>query len=240
MSRKAPRVRVRLTVTATFEGGQGSLVCRTRNISTSGVFLDTPVVIHPGTRVELSLMDEGAGEVLQLDGEVVRTVEAAGADRPAGLGIHLLDPPPMWDALFERARKREKDQGGGQKGKRLRVLVVGDEERRRGAIALYVTSGWDVRFASDLDDCEEALRGFRIDAIIAEHELDDRRWPQILEAARRTQPEARRVIRAPLHGTPAPPAGRPADLVHRVVDVDAGLDAVVDALTYDLSAPAPA
>jgi hypothetical protein len=224
-------------VTANFEGGQGSLVCRTRNISITGIFLDTPVVIHAGTRVELSLMDEGAGEVLQLEGEVVRSVESQGEGKSAGLGIKLLDPPPTWGVLFDRAKKREKDQGGGPMSKRLRVLVVGDEERRRGAIALYVTSGWDVRFASDLDDCEEALQGFRIDAIIAEHELDDGRWPQILEAARRTQPDARRVIRAPLHGSTAPPAGRPTDLVHRVVDVDAGLDAVVDALTYDLSAP---
>jgi len=234
-------------VTATFAGGQGSLVCKTRNISTSGVFLDTPVVIQAGTRVEMSLFDEQAGEALQLDGEVVRSVEAsaappggAGPQAVAGLGIRLVEPPPTWAALFERARKREKELGGGQKGKRLRVLVVGDEERRRGAIALYVTSGWDVRFASDLDDAEEALRGFRIDAIIAETGLDDGRWPQILEAARKSQPEARRVIRAPLHGTPAPPAGMKSDLVHRVVDVDAGLDAVVDALTYDLSAPATA
>src|SRR5688572_27771361 len=127
VSRKAPRVRARLTVTATFAGGQGELVCRTRNISTSGMFLDTPVSIHAGTPVELSLFDEAAGEALQLLGEVVRMVEATGG-QAAGLGVHLHDPPPTWAALFERCRKREKEQGGGQKGKRLRVLVVGDEE----------------------------------------------------------------------------------------------------------------
>jgi hypothetical protein len=109
--------------------------------------------------------------------------------------------------------------------------VVGDDARRRGAMALYVTSGWDVRFASDLNTTREALAGFRCDAVVAEHDLEDGRWPAVLEEVRRQQPMARRVVRAALRGGQPPPPGAPDDLVHQVVDVDAGLDAFVAAIT---------
>jgi hypothetical protein len=38
-------------------------------------------------------------------------------------------------------------------------------------------------------------------------------------------------VRAALRGTPPPPSGAPEDLVHCIVDVDAGLDAFVAAIT---------
>ena len=104
-------------------------------------------------------------------------------------------------------------------------------ERRRSALALYVTSGWDVRFASDLESTTEALRGVELSAVIVEHALEDGRWPDILRAARAIQPGARRIIRCPLHGRPPPATEPDNDLVHRVVDLEAGLDALVDALT---------
>jgi hypothetical protein len=106
-----------------------------------------------------------------------------------------------------------------------------DDARRRGAMALYVTSGWDVRFASDLATTREALAGFRVDAIVAEHDLDDPRWPKLLEEVRRQQPMARRVVRAALQGKSPPPTGQAEDLVHCIVDVEAGLDAFVAAIT---------
>ncbi len=232
MSRGAKRARSRLTVTALFAGGEGELVCRTRDISSTGLFLETPVAVDPGTRVELSLLDHATGDALSLVGMVARLVPAAPGGT-AGMGIKLSVIPPEWTKLVARAvgNERPTSVSGEMKAiRRLRILVVGDDARRRGALALYVTSGWDVRFASDLDGAEEALRGFRIDAVIAEHELDDPRWTRLLEAARRFQPAARRIVRASLRGQAAPERGGTADLVHRVVDQDAGLDAVLDAL----------
>ncbi len=96
-------------------------------------------------------------------------------------------------------------------------------------LALYVTSGWDVQFATDLDGTVEALRSVHLDAVIAEHDVADGRWQPVLTEARRMQPGSRRIVRGALAG-PAPAT----PLVHRFVDRDAGLDALLDALTADL------
>lgn len=220
----------------TFGEDGGSLACRTRDVSTTGAFLETPVLIAEGTPVALSLLDEDLGEAIAVEGVVARQVEAQGTT-PAGLGIRLTEAPDAWVALIERAMSKQRDRDAtiqlNRPARRLRILVVGDEVRRRGALALYVKSGWDVRFASDLDGATEALRGFKIDAVIAEHELDDGRWPQLLAAVRDAQPGALRIVRATLGGQPTPPPGGPNDLVHRVVDLDAGLDAVLEALVAE-------
>lgn len=47
-----------------------------------------------------------------------------------------------------------------------------------------------------------------------------------MQVIRKTQPLARRIVRAEFKGT--------SDLVHRFVPRDAGLDALVDAVTADL------
>jgi hypothetical protein len=201
------------------------IACATRDISGLGMLLETGRTEPPGTPVEISLFDEEAGAVVELEGVVTRSV-------PGAIGVRLHEPPAPWAQLVARAQARHRTEPGPPQ-KRLRILVVAEDVHRRGAVALYVTSGWDVRFASDLGGAEEAMRGWKIDAVIAEHDLDDGRWPPILEAARRAQPEARRIIRSSLVGRAAPPAGRPTDLVHRVVDVNAGLDAVLDALTAE-------
>ncbi len=208
------------------------MACRTRDVSDSGLFLDvdpTTIDVIAGALVTMSVMDDASGEVIELTGEITRLVERAGA-HSGGVGVRLIDPPVTWVPLVHRV-------GGGRRGstvppkRRMRILVVGDDARRRGAMALYVTSGWDVRFASDLATTREALAGFRVDAIVAEHDLDDPRWPKLLEEVRRQQPMARRVIRAPLKGKSPPPTGSAEDLVHCIVDVDAGLDAFVAAIT---------
>jgi hypothetical protein len=226
-----------MVVTASFSGGAEGLVCRTRDVSVSGVFLETPAPVDPGTPVNLVLLDEQRGEAIDLAGEVARVVPASPSGAPGGLGIRLYDVPDAWvimvDGLVNEQRVR--DPTLGLKLKRLRILVVGDEPRRRGALALYVKSGWDIRFASDLMSAREALEGFKIDAVIAEHDLHDGRWPPLLSAVKDAQPAARRIVRAKLDGQLAPPPGGPQDLVHRVVDLDAGLDALVDALAADWS-----
>jgi len=231
MSRRHPRVRTQIAATLRLEDSETLLVCPTRDVSTHGVFLDTAEEIEIGTGVALAVFDHVRGEVIEVVGRVARRVPPDPDGRGGGLGVALDDPPGEWQGMVERIH----DLSGPRidPARRLRVLVVGDDDRRRGALALYVRSGWDVRFASDLPDAIEALEGVEVHAVIAEHDLDDDRWPALLIEARRLRPAARRIVRSSLHGQPAPATDPDQDLVHRVVDLDAGLDALVDALTAD-------
>jgi PilZ domain-containing protein len=234
VSRASKRTRARLVVTARFAADAAARACRTRDVSETGLLLESPHLATPGTEVHLSLLDEEHGDVIELDGVITRAIPQS-QTLAGAVGIRLRTPPPAWKVLVSRigVKARELTPTGQTRLRRLRVLVVADEANRRGALALYVQSGWDVRFASDLEGTEEALRGFHIDAVIAEHDLDDHRWPEVLEAARRAQPDARRIIRASLGSRRTPPAGKREDLVHRVVDLHAGLEAVLDALTAE-------
>jgi hypothetical protein len=233
VARRTSRVRAHLALTAVFAEG-AAVACRTRDVSESGLFLDLDpsvvATVRPGAPVSLAVMDTVRGEAIELGGEVIRLVERTGA-HAGGVAIRLIDPPESWRPLVLRTGAGRRPTSVPPAARRMRVLVVGDDARRRGAMALYVTSGWDVRFASDLRTVREALTGFKVDAIVAEHDLDDPRWPKLLEEVRVAQPMARRVVRAPLKGVVPPPAGSPEDLVHCVVDVDAGLDAFVAAIT---------
>lgn len=196
-------------------------VCRTRDVSEVGLCLDTAAWFPLGTRLSVALIDPASGTALEVIGDVVREAQA-----PSWvLGILLIEPPFEWRALVASAARRssgmtEKPQ------KRLRVLVVGDEHRQRGAMALYVTSGWDVLFATDEDSIAEAVDHIELDAVVAELDGSDPRLPPIMEGIRDAQPQARRIVRG---------AGvDDDDLVHRFVDRDAGLEALLDAVTADL------
>jgi hypothetical protein len=226
VSRRSPRFRVQLTVTvAPMIAGGEMAVCQTRDVSDVGMWLETSVSFDLGIRLVIQTMDQARGSVVEVIGEVTRQTAT-------GLGIRVIEPPVEWRALVASAARRT-GRGPDKPTKRLRVLVVGDDQRQRGALALYVTSGWDVRFACDLDTTDEALRGVRLDAVIAEHDAADGRWQPILAAARQTQPAARRIVRGSVAGAPdADPT-----LVHRFVDRDAGLDALLDALTADIAQP---
>ena len=215
-------------------------VCQTRDISREGCFLDTAECVATGTNIQISLLDQHTGNALELPGVVTRTPTPKADGSGRGMGIRFPTPPEGWLALVGRRQTQSSGDSDSQSLMRLRVLVVGDDVRRRGALALYVTSGWDVRFASDLDGLEEALRDFRADAVICEHDLHDPRWRDILGCARRAQPGARRIIRAAAEGAESSPSGDATDLVHRVVDRDAGLDALLDALAADYGSASPA
>ena len=197
-------------------------VCRTRDVSDHGLCLDTAAWFPLGTRVSVTLVDPASGNALEVIGDIVREAAA-----PSWyIGLVLIKPPPEWDALVAAAAR---SSGPVEKpGKRLRVLVVGDEHRQRGAMALYVTSGWDVLFASDDDSIAEAVDNIELDAVVAELDAGDPRLPPIMQGVRRSQPTARRVVRTT--------GGRGSDeLVHRFVDRDAGLEALLDAVTADIS-----
>ncbi len=195
-------------------------VCRTRDVSEVGMCLDTAAWFPLGTRLSVSLIDPASGGAVEVIGDVVREATA-----PSWyLGILLIDPPPEWQALVAAAGQ---ETPLDRPGKRLRVLVVGDEHRQRGAMALYVTSGWDVLFASDVDSITEAVDNIELDAVVAELDADDPRISPIMQSVRRAQPTARRVVRTVGgHGSD--------ELVHRFVDRDAGLEALVDAMTANI------
>jgi hypothetical protein len=195
-------------------------VCRTLDVSDGGVSLDTAAWFPLGTRLSVALVDPATGIAVEVIGDVVR--EAAAPSWT--LGILLVEPPVEWQALVAGAAR--KSGGHVRPAKRLRVLVFGDDHRQRGAMALYVTSGWDVLFATDEDSMAEALEHIELDAVVAELELADPRLPPIMANVRRLQPTARRIVRSTGRGE--------SELVHRFVDRDAGLDALLDAVTADM------
>jgi hypothetical protein len=225
VSRRAPRYRISLNVTVSPLLGGKMAVCHTRDVSEVGMCLDTSEVsewLPVGTRVALALVDPASGTALEVIGDVVREVNSTNPS----LGVLLIEPPPEWRALVASAARQS---GAPDKpGRRMRVLVVGDDHRQRGAMALYVSSGWDVLFASDDYAVHEALEHIRLDAVIAELDAADPRIAPIMDDVRKAQPTARRIVRG---------MGRNADeLVHRYVDRDSGLDALLDAVTANIAA----
>ena len=196
-------------------------VCRTRDVSEVGVCLDTAAWFPLGTRLSVALVDPASGNAIEVIGDVVREASA-----PSWvLGILLIEPPLEWSALVASAA-RQSSPTADKPGKRLRILVIGDDHRQRGAMALYVTSGWDVLFASDEDSIAEAVENIELDAVVAELDATDERLATIMAGVRRVQPAARRIVRGDGKGS--------HELVHRFVDRSAGLDALLDAVTADI------
>ncbi|WP_269821691.1 PilZ domain-containing protein [Haliangium ochraceum] len=237
MSRRYPRIRARLTVTVSRDDQGAPFVCHTRDISERGCFLDTAKMVPPGTRLLIALLDDLRGAAMEIAGEVARCLPPDAEGRGRGLGVRFDSPPDEWNlTVVGYHAEREKERRARRlKRTRLRVLVVGNQARQRGAMALYVTSGWDVRFAADLEGVEDALDGVRLDAIIAENDIAGTPWNQVLAAARRLQPEARRIVlrASPDHGPST--SLRPGDppLFHHVVDREAGIEELLDALTLE-------
>jgi hypothetical protein len=208
----------------TIVGGE-MVACRTRDLSAVGICLDTAARFELGTRVAIGLLDQATGTAVELAGEVVR---ATGGSSPS-LGVRLLEPPAEWGALIANLAGRT--GLADKQARRMRVLVVGDEYRQRGAMALYVTSGWDVLFAPDQDSVVDALKLVGLDAVIAELDPSDDRWRPVMTAVKSAQPRARRLVRGVI-GNLVPVD--PEALVHRFVEREAGLAALVDALTAEL------
>jgi len=200
------------------------VVCRTLNVSDAGLSLDTAAWFPLGTRLSVTILDPESGYAVEVVGDVVREANAPSWT----LGISVLDPSDEWRSFVAGAALRARP-GSAKPSKRMRVLVFGDRHRQRGAMALYVTSGWDVLFVTDHDSIADALAHIELDAVVAELDLEDPRLQPIMDSVRSSQPSTRRIVRG---------AGiARSDLVHRFVDRDAGLDALLDALTADMPAP---
>jgi len=200
--------------------GGDMAVCRTLDVSDVGMSLDTAAWFPLGTRLGVSLIDPSSGTAFEVIGDVVREAQAPDWT----LGILVIDPPIEWHALVATAKR-----ASGQldkPGKRMRVLVVGDDQRQRGAMALYVTSGWDVLFASDDASLHDAIHHIELDAVIAELDASDPRIVPIMTDVKTVQPGARRIVRGGGTGE--------VGLVHRYLARDAGLDALVDAVTAEI------
>jgi PilZ domain len=224
LSRRARRFRASIPATVKPLVGGDRVVCRTRDVSDVGACLDTVAPLSIGTRVSVAMIDPSFGTAIEMIAEVVR--ESSNQAMPS-LGLRFLEPSPDWKTLVATVA-RHAGAASEKPTRRLRILVVGDDHRQRGAMALYVTSGWDVLFANDRDSVNEAIGHVSLDAVIAEIDPEDDSWRPLMEDARRAQPSARRIVRS------AVSAGRLDPLVHRFVDRDAGLEALVDALTADL------
>jgi hypothetical protein len=221
VSRRAPRYRLNIVATAVPLLGGPLAVCRTRDVSDVGVCLETAAWFPLGTRLSLSMIDPVSGGALEVIGDVVREAVA-----PAWtLGILVIEPPAEWKALVTGAAAPAAGAGDSPP-RRLRILVIGDAQRQRGAMALYVTSGWDVLFASDDESIAEAVENIDLDAVIAELDADDPRLVQIMGGVRRVQPSTRRIVRGD--------GSRHHELVHRFVDREAGLAALIDAVSGGL------
>ncbi|MBA3458198.1 MAG: PilZ domain-containing protein [Deltaproteobacteria bacterium] len=226
MSRRAPRYRIDIAAKAQPLLGGETAVCRTRDVSEVGLCLDTAAWFPLGTRISVSLFEPNSGTALEVIGDVVRE-----AVSPSwSLGIILIEPPEEWGVIVAAAARSSLPPE--KKGKRLRVLVVGDGHRQRGAMALYVTSGWDVLFASDDDSIAEVIdHKIELDAVIAELDVSDPRIYPIMEGIRKSQPTARRIVRTTGKGA--------HELVHRFVERDDGLEALLDAISADIPAAVP-
>lgn len=231
MSRRDPRIRARLAVTITLEDRGDVYVCHTRDISHRGCFLDTAQLIDVGTHVHIAIMDQQRGLAMEVTGTVRRCLPPGKDGLGRGVGLAFDDPPPEWSELV--AAYEAEHRPPVPLPARLRILVLGERNRQRSAMALYVTSGWDVRFAADPAGAEDALGGVRLSAVIVEGDLDDERCFEFLDLAMQIQPSARRIVRADLHGRPAPTSNGTGDLFHRVVDRNAGIEPLLDALTAD-------
>jgi hypothetical protein len=183
LSRRAPRHRISIAATASPLLGGDMAVCRTLDVSEVGMCLDTAAWFPLGTRLSLSLIDPASGSALEVIGDVVREAQAPSWT----LGILIIEPPIEWRGLVASAAR---SSGQIEKpGRRMRVLVVGDDQRQRGAMALYVTSGWDVLFASDDDSLDDAIHHIELDAVIAELDANDhgsrRSWRTSRKPSRR-------------------------------------------------------
>src|ERR1043165_930276 len=95
LSRRSPRYRADLAVTAVPLLGGERAVCRTLDVSDVGMSLSTSIAWFPiGTRLSLSLFDHYNGNALEMIGDVVREASA-----PSWvLGILLIEPPTEWAA----------------------------------------------------------------------------------------------------------------------------------------------
>ncbi|MDX2093406.1 MAG: PilZ domain-containing protein [Kofleriaceae bacterium] len=221
MSRRAPRYRIDLAAKAQPLLGGETAVCRTKDVSEVGLCLDTSAWFPLGTRISISLYDPSSSTALEVIGDVVREACAPSWT----LGLLLIEPPDEWHNIVAAAQRNAIPNE--KPAKRLRVLVVGDDHRQRGAMALYVTSGWDVLFATDADIVNEVNdHQIVLDAVIAELDASDPRVSPIMEGIRRLQPGARRIVRGTGTGS--------SELVHRFVDRNDGLEALLDAITADI------
>ncbi|HEY4059292.1 MAG TPA: PilZ domain-containing protein [Kofleriaceae bacterium] len=222
LSRRAPRYRIDIAVKAQPLLGGETAVCRTKDVSEAGLSLDTVAWFPLGTRLALALYEPSSGVALEVIGDVVREATAPSWT----LGILLVEPPSEW-AMMVASAARQSSPAFDKKSKRLRVLVVGDDHRQRGAMALYVTSGWDVVFATDDDAIAEVTaHKIELDAVIAELDAGDPRVLPIMDGIRRSHPRARRIVRGTGRGE--------NELVHRFVERDDGLEALLDAITADI------
>ena len=94
---------------------------------------------------------------------------------------------------------------------------------------MAAASSWLGRLYAPIDSVDELLNIVATAnpcAVLIDR--DDPRSLAVLQAAQRLQPDARRFVRSTLRNKRAPDAG---EIIQGVIDRDAGLDALVEALS---------
>src|SRR5436309_1008290 len=99
LSRRTPRYRIDIAATAVPLLGGDMAVCRTLDVSDSGLSLDTAAWFPLGTRISVALVDPVNGSAVEVIGDVVREATAPSWT----LGILLIEPAIEWYALVAAA-----------------------------------------------------------------------------------------------------------------------------------------
>ena len=95
-------------------------VCRTLDVSESGLSLDTAAWFPLGTRLALALVDPDTGSAIEVIGDVVREATAPSWT----LGILLVDPPAEWHALVAAAGRRSTSYSSPSQGPRRPIRAL--------------------------------------------------------------------------------------------------------------------
>ncbi len=111
------RPRVSVQVPVYFDGPGGHLLGMSRDLSNSGVFVETSDNLQPGMRISLVFRLPGQAQPIRVAGRVARRVPAGEGvnPTPAGLGIEFerYSPKDRWrlESFLHRARMEEAREG---------------------------------------------------------------------------------------------------------------------------------
>jgi uncharacterized protein (TIGR02266 family) len=98
---------VTIAVEVTISSGHNFYVGRTRDISTGGLFIETPVGMDIGARVDVKL--ELARKRYSLDSEVVWVLSEHG--KTSGVGVRFIDLPAAVKTAIEAFMKKRDADG---------------------------------------------------------------------------------------------------------------------------------
>lgn len=77
----------------------------------------------------------------------------------------------------------------------IKILVIDDEPEILRGVSRYLTrSGFDVHQATNYNEALAALHGAPLDVVVSDHQMPGPGGVEVLKAAQRVQPDARRIM----------------------------------------------